>query len=311
MSGEMNASEDLTAKDLTTVHDTLIPSSSSSSGTIIAPNSHTTNHSTNNPDNIIANPIPATIPRPALITLSLGDSGVREGWSSNLTNPSYCVENEPVEGWRKEIAVRMNGKARGAVDIFYVTPDRTRRFRNKTELQLYFSHHNFPVGLITQFSFQSTYCVCLQTECSNYVECVFGKAGCNGWVHPTCIGMGPTSDSHLTSLPHVICPLCALYLDGCGEIELFEEDEETMILRPDLTQVQLVSSTADSNINSNSIVVEDLVEAPPRSTNIQDEIDASDEPLDVITSLDENIPNSSINHVTVINGFEFEEYDCV
>jgi hypothetical protein len=50
-----------------------------------------------------------------------------------------------------------------------------------------------------------TFCVCGAPEGGLYVECAVGTSGCNGWVHPMCIGL---SDEEAQKKSRLVCPLC-------------------------------------------------------------------------------------------------------
>jgi hypothetical protein len=49
---------------------------------------------------------------------------------------------------------------------------------------------------------------------TKYLECSYGKAGCNGWVHPHCVGLNIQTPLEIYGMENVICPYCAYYLDG-------------------------------------------------------------------------------------------------
>jgi hypothetical protein len=51
----------------------------------------------------------------------------------------------------------------------------------------------------------TTFCVCGAGEGGMYVECAVGTSGCNGWVHPRCIGL---SDEEAQQKSALVCPLC-------------------------------------------------------------------------------------------------------
>ena len=151
--------------------------------------------------------------------ISLGDLGMAEGWTNILTNAAYCYDNTPVEGWRREVSIRRSGKTKGGIDIHYVTPDKKRRFRSRQELQSYLNRISASVDFINKFDFRSVFCVCQQCEDHNrsYLECSYGFAGCNHWIHPECVGLGVRTEEELALMPRVICPYCAAYLEGTGE----------------------------------------------------------------------------------------------
>ena len=154
---------------------------------------------------------------------SMGDLGIQEGWSTSASNVAYYFEDCPLQGWRKEISIRMSGKSRGSTDIHYIKPDRTGRLRARQDLQQYFTQNGISLGMMSMFEFRSAFCVCHEPEDSDssYLECSYGLAGCNRWLHPECVGLGLRVEEELQRMPPVICPLCANYLRGTGELEKF------------------------------------------------------------------------------------------
>jgi len=156
--------------------------------------------------------------------MSLGDLGINEGWTTILTNAAYCFDNTPAEGWRREVAIRMSGKSKGSTDIHYVTPDKRKRFRSRQELSLYLARTNSnSMSFLNSFEFRAAFCLCHEPEDNSrsYVECSYGLAGCNRWLHAECLGLGSRSEQELALMPKVICPYCAAYLKGTGELESF------------------------------------------------------------------------------------------
>lgn len=139
-------------------------------------------------------------------------------------NPAFCIDNFPLDGWRKEIYIRMAGHMRGSAEVVYACPDRTTRIRTKVELAKYLSQHRIPLQRMVLFNFNKVYCVCHQPECRRYLECSFGKGGCNGWVHSECVGLGVRSAAELSQMKRVICPLCYHYLLGTGELDSYAAD---------------------------------------------------------------------------------------
>jgi hypothetical protein len=139
---------------------------------------------------------------------------------------SYFYDNNPVKGWKKELMLRMNGKTRGKLDIHYHNPDKSRKFRSRADLQAYFEKERIPLSNLNHFSFHSVFCVCQTVENSslNYLECSYGKCGCNTWIHPQCVGLGHRTEEELHHMDKVICPLCSVYLEGCGRKSQFEND---------------------------------------------------------------------------------------
>lgn len=155
--------------------------------------------------------------------MCLGDLGIIEGWTSVLTNAAYCYDHTPVQGWRREVAIRMSGKSKGSTEIHYVTPDKRRRFRSRQELNTYMSRTGNSMSFLNSFDFRSVFCLCHEPEDNSrsYLECSYGLGGCNRWLHPECLGLGARSEQELALMPRVICPYCAAYLKGTGEFDSF------------------------------------------------------------------------------------------
>ena len=156
---------------------------------------------------------------PADVTLTLWGLDKFELWPTQIvaTNPSYTYEDNPLPGWSKNICVRMGGKLQGSLEITYCPPERTRRLRNKIELVAYLNRYNLSTYLANRFDFKSVFCVCHTPEDSgSYLECSFGRAGCNGWLHSHCVGLGKRKEGELRDMATVICPLCTQYLESIG-----------------------------------------------------------------------------------------------
>lgn len=141
-------------------------------------------------------------------------------------NVGYISEDNPFRGWVRDVMIRMTGKERGYADVHYINPECTKRLRSRNDLLQYFDRHGLPLEAMSLFDFRRPYCVCFSSEDSrsHYLACNYGLAGCGGWVHPHCVGLGFRSQEELERLPPVICPLCAAYLEGTGEIEKYVGD---------------------------------------------------------------------------------------
>ena len=156
---------------------------------------------------------------PADVTLTLWGLDKFELWPSQVvtTNPSYTYEDNPLPGWSKNICVRMGGKLQGSLEITYCPPERTRRLRSKIEILAYLTRYNLSTYLTSRFDFRSVFCVCHTPEDSgSYLECSFGRAGCNRWLHSHCVGLGKRKEGELRDMATVICPLCTVYLESIG-----------------------------------------------------------------------------------------------
>jgi hypothetical protein len=145
-------------------------------------------------------------------------------WPAGAHNPVFCYEDNPFPCWRKEISLRLSGKSMGATTVYFIPPVGGRRIRTKDELNSYLLKNNLSLSLASRFEFNSSYCVCQTRENKSctYIECSFGKGGCNGWLHSRCVGMGECDAATLDKMPSVICPFCAAYLKGSGQLQLYE-----------------------------------------------------------------------------------------
>lgn len=133
--------------------------------------------------------------------------------------PSFCYFNDPFLGWTKEIAISISGKRKGKTSVSYLPPDNKSKLTSLQEVETYFSSQNNKPQNLSSFKFSNLYCVCHSTEEFNrsFIECSFGFAGCRKWVHPECVGLGTLKEPQIQKIGKVICPLCAVYLDGCKD----------------------------------------------------------------------------------------------
>jgi hypothetical protein len=160
-----------------------------------------------------------TVIHPADVTMTLWGVDRFELWPSLLvaTNPSYSYDDNPLPGWRKHICVQMGGKTQGTLTIAYSPPKSTRRLRSKLELQAYLVKCNLSNSIINRFNYRTVFCVCHAPEDGrNYLECAFGRAGCNRWLHSECVGLGELTQGKLQEMGTFICPLCSVYLESIG-----------------------------------------------------------------------------------------------
>jgi hypothetical protein len=157
-----------------------------------------------------------------------GNSNTKEWFSSRYTctNPSFSYRNTPLFNWRKDVNVRMTGKSMGTLEVTYAPPEGNRRLRSKIEVQNYFQKHQIHEYFSQKFEFKAIYCICHNRMDNqgmgkqSYIECSYGKAGCGGWVHPECVGLGSLNTSQLMQLNNIICPYCFLYLTGTNQVHL-------------------------------------------------------------------------------------------
>jgi len=166
--------------------------------------------------------------------LTVGDAGRGGGFS----HAAFCYDG-PMPGWTREVSVRVAGKSRGELDVHFVS-EQGKRLKSRQALAEYLARSNLLAALLTRFDFHKVYCVCHTTEDNSrpYLECSYGFAGCNQWVHPECVGLGRRSNEECSLLPRVVCPFCSHYLRGAGELaDIVGEDglalEHTTIDPPD------------------------------------------------------------------------------
>jgi hypothetical protein len=144
-----------------------------------------------------------------------------------ISGVSFIYENNPYPGWKRELILRIGGKSKGRIDIHYILPNEEKKFRGKSELQSYLdltnNNHQWDVE---KFDFKTVFCVCQTSEdpYRNFMECSFGKCGCNSWIHPECVGFGTRRERELKGLPKLICPFCSTYLKGIGKADLYAKD---------------------------------------------------------------------------------------
>lgn len=162
---------------------------------------------------------------------------LRDPENRKTTNAAYCYDDTPFEGWRKEISVRMSGKSQGSLDIHYIAKSTKRRFRSQNEIARYLSQNNnnnnsnLPMIDISRFEFRSVFCVCHSTEdpSRSFLECSFGRTGCNRWMHPECVGLGCRTEHELKLLPRVTCPFCSAYLTDTGELSKLSSNQQPIM----------------------------------------------------------------------------------
>lgn len=146
-----------------------------------------------------------------------------------LPTVMFCFDEEPMPGWCRLLYLRLSGKTKGRVDIHYRSPESSHRIRSRGDLMSYGLHskyltsgESFPLD---SFSFSVPFCVCQQPELRDsplaYIECSYGKCGCNGWVHPVCVGLGNCSEEEMHRLPRIVCPFCTAYLEATDSLQQF------------------------------------------------------------------------------------------
>jgi hypothetical protein len=159
---------------------------------------------------------------------NLGDLGLREGWSKNITNPSFCYEDVPFIGWRKDVSIQTHGKDVGNLKPSYYFKKKNKKFFKVSELARFLSDERLPRAVLSRYDFRPVFCLCRQPDernGTNFIQCEFGKAGCNGWIHPFCVGLGDKTQQELESLPRFICPLCEAYLVSINKAHIIERNK--------------------------------------------------------------------------------------
>jgi hypothetical protein len=121
----------------------------------------------------------------------------------------------------------MNGKNVGTTDVTYQSPDSiygSRNIRSRNDMQIFLTQNGFSMSILSKFDFRNVFCVCHQPEDTNrvYLECSLGLAGCRGWLHSECVGLGFLSDAEMEAMETVVCPLCTIYLEGSNQGNLLE-----------------------------------------------------------------------------------------
>jgi hypothetical protein len=151
-----------------------------------------------------------------------------------LTGVSFLYENDPYPGWTKEILLKLTGKNKGNLIISYFNHyDTTRKFTNHEEIRSFFIQESNKLPFlkdqgIEKFDFSSVFCICQKKEdpFRNYVECSYGKCGCNTWIHPECVGLGSRSEKELKDFHKVICPFCSIYLMGIDPLIAHNQEQK-------------------------------------------------------------------------------------
>jgi hypothetical protein len=153
---------------------------------------------------------------------------------SNKSNLDLVVDNHilyirtdncPFIGWYRDI--KLKSKDRRKTNVSYVDKLSNTRCEDLVSLKTLFSKKNElqDTQYLLQFDYRPLYCVCQtpedKTHC--YAECSYGQLGCNGWIHPGCVGFGNLTDDEVNKMPPLVCPLCTNYLSGSGEIEIFRK----------------------------------------------------------------------------------------
>eukprot|EP01036_Dinobryon_divergens_P034584 gene34584-44712_t len=124
--------------------------------------------------------------------------------------------------------------------ISYVHPKSLKRITNEEQFKQYYRDEKLPVVPTFDFS-RVLYCIChrpLNKSAAKYIKCSLGKYGCNGWMHPACVGLGDKSQSELNSMKYITCPFCTVYLEGSGDISSIKiKYPEVILLRKYTTPI--------------------------------------------------------------------------
>jgi hypothetical protein len=70
---------------------------------------------------------------------------------------------------------------------------------------------------------------------NTFIECSYGKAGCNTWVHPQCVGLGYKTKEEIQQMKKIICPFCVAYLEGSGQLDIYTQQSDTYLLLRHIT----------------------------------------------------------------------------
>ena len=163
------------------------------------------------------------------------------------SNPCFTYENSPLVGWKREIIVSQ-GTSLGNCTVLLAAPS-GRKVRCKGEVPGFLRSQNLSLSVGDSLDFRPVFCVCHKPQSTNrcvytstpiiqqyvyinyiyapyiphillyseYIECSYGRGGCNSWVHPSCVGLGHLSSEELEDIDSYVCPLCAYYMDGVGD----------------------------------------------------------------------------------------------
>lgn len=142
------------------------------------------------------------------------------------TVPCFTYTDKPMVGWCKEISVALHGKSKGRTKVRYRSPIEGKSISSKVELQNYLSSSGRSIDLMTYFDFRENFCVCHVPEDKRepFIKCSYGLAGCNGWVHTYCIGLGRLTPRQIDDHLDVVCPYCTVYLEEIDQKSLFGEN---------------------------------------------------------------------------------------
>ena len=98
-----------------------------------------------------------------------------EDQNLDSTGISFIHRNIPKSGWKKELILRFNGKAKSRIDVQYIDPSRSKRLRTKQEVQTYMDLDEDSSLSIDDFDFRNVFCVCQSPEdpYRNFLECSY------------------------------------------------------------------------------------------------------------------------------------------
>jgi hypothetical protein len=171
--------------------------------------------------------------------MTLRDRWVSDEWHHlGCANPVFSYLNDTLPGWRRDITLNI-GKSQGTLLSSYMPPDGSRRVKSKHDLKLYLESHETTLEELFRANLQpyvlsseamprtlelkTVYCVCHQPAMKGpYLECSYGFCGCQGWVHPECVGLGPMTEEEMEEIESVVCPLCTCYLEGINDTASME-----------------------------------------------------------------------------------------
>eukprot|EP00639_Heterosigma_akashiwo_P003483 CAMPEP_0194587532 /NCGR_PEP_ID=MMETSP0292-20121207/19214_1 /TAXON_ID=39354 /ORGANISM="Heterosigma akashiwo, Strain CCMP2393" /LENGTH=481 /DNA_ID=CAMNT_0039443809 /DNA_START=36 /DNA_END=1478 /DNA_ORIENTATION=+ len=149
--------------------------------------------------------------------ISESKKGSRGRGSGAFLHERYVLANNPFPGWKREHVFRATGDDDGAghraSDIYFHPPCDGKKLRSRPDIIRFFSDRSVDITpLLECFNFNKKWCVCQDpTRTDAMVACSQGVGGCNGRVHPGCVGLGPLSVEQCAGIGEYTCQLCERY----------------------------------------------------------------------------------------------------
>ena len=147
----------------------------------------------------------------------------------------YLYRDDPLPGWTKEVKVSLSVKNckpsnKGNVTVGYYAPGERVAISSEAEIKqkLYENKLCDTKNYLKMFCLRKPYCVCHSDHHRpmEMVDCKYGKAGCNGKFHPSCMGRllgdyGPDGiEWPQGGTMGFVCPLCTEFLKSTASSEL-------------------------------------------------------------------------------------------